>query len=203
MGFPSSRPNMAPRPLCKNNRQWDGHTIDLATMVTVYLIRAAPCRPFRFFSSTVPAHTGTKSAARDSAKSSENDHGVSVGLPREKHDTKAAWLWDNTSINLELNRKEVEVVVVQILRPGSRKKSLLTARGRKPKTNQETRGHLLLVVPVGTYSGRVVALVPFVFGVAALLSTEECRIRGVECLGLCTHHVRHYAVRDWGSRGTF
>ncbi|KAK1674365.1 hypothetical protein BDP55DRAFT_633179 [Colletotrichum godetiae] len=107
-------------------------------MVTVYRIRAAPCRPFLFSSSTVLAHTGTKSAAGDSAKSSENDHGVSVGLPREKHDTKAAWLWDNTSFNLELNRKEVEVVVVQILRQGSRKKSLLTARGWKHKTKQET-----------------------------------------------------------------
>lgn len=53
--------------------------------------------------------------------------------------------WDNTSFNLELNRKEVEIVVVRMPRPGSRKKYLLTARGWKPKPNQETRGHLLLV----------------------------------------------------------
>ncbi|KAK1542839.1 hypothetical protein CPAR01_06226 [Colletotrichum paranaense] len=42
--------------------------------------------------------------------------------------------WDNTSFNLELNREEVEVVVVRILRPGSRKKPLLPARGWKSKT---------------------------------------------------------------------
>ncbi|KAK1508646.1 hypothetical protein CTAM01_02432 [Colletotrichum tamarilloi] len=58
-------------------RQWDGYTIVLQALVTVYRIRAAPCRPFRFPSSTVPAHTGTRSAAGNSAQCSENDHGVS------------------------------------------------------------------------------------------------------------------------------
>ncbi|KAK1481433.1 hypothetical protein CCUS01_04546 [Colletotrichum cuscutae] len=100
----------------KNNRQWDGYTIVLQALVTVYRIRAAPCRPFRFPSSTVPAHTGTRKRPWRLGWTAE----------REKHDTKTACLGTTHLSILNLVEKKLRLNPYFQHEDGS------------PKPNQET-----------------------------------------------------------------